>query len=124
MSSCWSLELAAVLMTALLSVGCDRPIVPRTQAASFTKSAQAPPPEHRPVRATGIIHAIHSITLQTPQIAGLSGRLTLTNFAPNGAKFAKGDSLAAFDRTQQLDNAIHAKEQVDDLSHHVHQLHA
>src|SRR5260370_32510229 len=113
MSSCWSLELAAVLMTALLSVGCDRPIVPRTQAASFTKSATEPPPEHRPVRATGIIHAIHSITLQTPQIAGLSGRLTLTNLAPNGAKVSNGDIIAPFDRTQQMDNAMQAKAKFD-----------
>src|SRR6267154_4326289 len=121
MSSDWSFRFVVVLLPALLSVGCDRPIVPRTQAASFTKSAQDPPPEHRPVRATGIIHAIHSITIQTPQIAGLSGRLTLTNLAANGANVAKGDIIAAFDRTQQMDNAMQAKAKFDDLSHQVDQ---
>ena len=121
MSSRWSLNFVLVALSALLSVGCNRPIVPRTQAASFTKSATEPPLEHRPVRATGTIHAIHSITIQTPQIAGLSGRLTLTNLAPNGAKVAKGDIIAAFDRTQQMDNAMQAKAKFDDLSHQVDQ---
>src|SRR5260370_23791294 len=121
MSPCWPVKFAVVLLPALLSVGCGRAIVPRTQAASFTKSAADQPPEHRQVRATGVIHAIHSITIQTPQIAGLSGRLTLTNLAPNGAKVAKGDIIAAFDRTQQLDNAMQAKAKFDDLSHQVDQ---
>src|SRR5260221_2988183 len=112
MSSCWSLKFAVVVLSVLLSVGCDRPIVPRTQAASFTKSATEPPLEHRPVRATGTIHAIHSITIQTPQIAGLSGRLTLTKLAPNGAKVANSEIIAAFDRTKPMDKSLQAYSQI------------
>jgi multidrug resistance efflux pump len=121
MSSYRQLTFAVVLPLALFSASCDRPIVPRTQAASFTKSAAERTAEPRQVRATGIVHAIHSVTLQTPQIAGLTGRLTLTTLAPNGAKVAKGDIILAFDRTQQLDNAMQAKAKFDDLSHQVDQ---
>src|SRR3982074_1185004 len=121
MSSYRQLTFAVVLGLALFSASCDRPIVPRTQAASFTKSAAERTAEPRQVRATGIVHAIHSVTLQTPQIAGLTGRLTLTTLAPNGAKVAKGAIILAFDRTQQLDNAMQAKAKFDDLSHQVDQ---
>src|SRR6267378_177729 len=119
MPSLWPLKFAMVASVVLL-VGCGRSIVPRTQAASLPKDAPETPGQ-RPVRATGVIRAIHSITVQTPQIAGLNGRLTLTNLAPNGAKVAKGDIIAAFDRTQQMDNAMQAKAKFDDLSHQVDQ---
>src|SRR5260370_39194201 len=98
MSSSWPLKFVAVLLPALLSVGCDRPIVPRTQAASFTKSAQDPPPEHRAGRAAGIVRAIHSVAMQPPQLAGLGARLTPPHPAPRAAQRRAGRTRGALDR--------------------------
>jgi len=113
---------------ALLCVGCGRSIVPPTHAATVnpakseeTKSEKTNPTPPRQVRATGTIEAIHSYTVQTPQIAGQGGAITLTALAPNGAMVKAGDVIAEFDRTQQLDAAIQAKTKFDDLAHQVEQ---
>ena len=104
------------IVSMLFSAGCDRAVVPQTHAATVIPGANDPTevPSHRQVRATGTVQAIHSYTVQTPQIAGQGGRLTLTALAPNGANVAAGDILAEFDRTQQLDAAIQAKTKFDD----------
>lgn len=118
--------LPAVLLIAgplISTAGCSRSIVPPTHAATVSPalSEAAQPAARRQVRATGTIEAIHSYTVQVPQISGQGGRLTLTALAMNGAKVASGDILAEFDRTQQLDNAIQAKTKFDDLAHQVEQ---
>jgi multidrug resistance efflux pump len=111
------------LAGALFSLGCSRAIVPQTHAATVSpaQNEAIEPSEHRQVRATGTIVAIHTYTVATPQIAGQGGQLTLTTLAPNGAKVAVGDVLAEFDRTQQLDNAILANTKYQDLAHQVEQ---
>ena len=108
---------------ALLCAGCGRSIVPKTHAATVSPATneKTNPTPRRQVRATGTIEAIHSYTVQVPQIAGQGGAVTLTALAPNGAMVAAGDIIAAFDRTQQLDNAIQAKTKFDDLAHQVEQ---
>lgn len=108
---------------ALLCAGCSRSIVPPTHAATVSPAVKAPaePAPHRQVRATGTIEAIHSFSVQVPQIAGQGGRVTLTALAPNGARVAAGDVIAEFDQTQQLDNALQAKTKFDDLAHQVEQ---
>jgi HlyD family secretion protein len=118
------LTLGSFCAAALLLPGCGRSVVPRTQAATIgsePKAAAADVPLKRQVRATGTVQAIRSISVQTPQIAGQGGRLTLTSLAPNGLMVKEGDILAEFDRTQQLDNALQAKAKYDDLSHQVDQ---
>jgi HlyD family secretion protein len=112
-----------IVIAATLLCGCGHTVVPRTQAAGFTVEPKATPETlvRRQVRATGTVQAIHSFTVQTPQIAGQGGRLTLTGLAPNGAKVAAGDVIAEFDRTQQFDNAMQAKAKFEDLSHQVEQ---
>src|ERR1035438_3340152 len=115
---------AALAVTgALFSFGCSHAIVPQTHAATVSPAAsEAPePPTHRQVRATGTVVAVHSYTVQTPQLAGQGGQITLTALAPNGAKVAVGDILAEFDHTAQLDAAIQAKTKFEDLSHQVDQ---
>jgi multidrug resistance efflux pump len=60
-------------------------------------------------------------SVQVPQIVGQNGRITLTRLVPNGSKVNKGDALAEFDRTQQLDNGRDAKAKFEDLGHQVEQ---
>jgi HlyD family secretion protein len=114
---------ALALVGALVSLGCGHAIVPQTHAATVSPAINeaTEAPAHKQVRATGTIVAIHSYTVQTPQVAGQGGQLTLTALAPNGAKVAVGDVLAEFDRTQQLDNAIQANAKYQDLAHQVDQ---
>jgi len=111
------------LSGALISFGCSHGIVPQTHAATVSPAQieAIQPSIPKQVRATGTIVAIRSFIVQTPQIAGQGGQLTLTRLAPNGAKVAVGDILAEFDRTQQLDNAIQANAKYQDLAHQVDQ---
>lgn len=117
--------LALVLTMALWSAACGGTVV--TQAHAVGNPVPQPDPansedkSHRAVRATGLIEAIHSYLVQTPQIAGQGGRITLTTIAPNGAMVKQGDVIAAFDPTQQLDAELQAKAKFDDLSHQVEQ---
>ena len=117
-----SLLLATSILLACL--GCSRSMAPPTHAATVSpapSSAAEPPATHRQVRATGTVVAVHSYVVQTPQIRGQGGNITLTALAPNGATVKAGDVLAEFDRSAQLDAAIQAKTKVEDLSHQVDQ---
>src|SRR5260370_13849452 len=82
---------------AILLIGCGKSVVQQTRAATFTPSSQPSSPSQqtsarRQVRATGTVQAIRSVSVQTPQIAGRGGRLSLTSLAPSGLKvnFAGG----------------------------------
>ena len=106
------------------SASCGRTPVPQTQVVHAAGSE--PPPASRPpvrheVRLTGTIQAVHFFTVQTPQIGGQGGRVTLTKIVANGVRVKAGDLLAEFDRTQEVDNARDAKAKFDDLSHQVEQ---
>ena len=111
------------LVFALLTVSCGHTVVTPAHAAGNPVPPPDPPAQksHTAVRATGTIEAIHTHLVQTPQIAGQGGRITLTAIAPNGAMVKQGDVIAEFDATQQLDAAIQAKAKFDDLSHQVEQ---
>jgi HlyD family secretion protein len=84
------------------------------------KPASAPASRHE-VHLTGTVQAVHYFTVQTPQIGGQGGRVTLTKIIANGVRVKTGDILAEFDRTQEVDNARDAKAKFDDLSHQVEQ---
>lgn len=101
--------------------GCGHAVVQETHAATVAPAPTDAGPTAKQVRATGTIVAIRSYSVQTPQIAGQGGQLTLTALAPNGAKVAVGDMLAEFDRTAQLDAAILANTKYQDLAHQVDQ---
>lgn len=99
--------------------------MPETTAAraepvpATAKPATAGP--YREVRATGRTRAVKEFVVLVPQIAGQSGRLTLTELVPTGSKVQQGDVLAEFDRIQQLDNARDVKARYDDFGHQVNQ---
>jgi multidrug resistance efflux pump len=110
---------------AVLSSACGR-VEPVRADATFPSAAVPPTAGKREIRATGTIHAVRAFTVQVPQIAGQTvqsgpnnGRLTLVKLVPNGTKVSKGDILAEFDRTAQLDAALEANAKYEDLSHQV-----
>jgi len=75
----------------------------------------------RAVRATGAVRAVREYAVTVPQIAGSSGKLTVTRILPSGSRVEAGDVLAEFDRTQQEDNARDAAAKLDDLNHQIEQ---
>jgi len=86
--------------------------------------AAAPVPvatNSKSIRATGLVRAVKVSSIQVPQIAGQGGRMTLVRLVPNGTHVKEGDTLAEFDRTKQLDDALEAEAKFDDLGHQVRQ---
>ena len=108
------------LLAALLWVaGCNRPA---RQAARATPRQESPAPAApHALWLNGTIQAVRSHVVVVPQIVGQAGRITLTRLIPNGTRVRKGDLLAAFDRTTQLDAARDAQAKYEDLGHQVEQ---
>jgi HlyD family secretion protein len=111
----------ALAACCLLAAGCSRG---HANAASYeTKPARVAAtaaPGSRIVRATGLIQAVRSYTVRVPQLAQLNTRnpqLTLTALIRNGTSVKKGDILAEFDQTAQLDDQREAKAKLSDLEH-------
>jgi multidrug resistance efflux pump len=73
----------------------------------------------RSVRATGVVRAVNSISVMVPRIEGQGGNLTLATLAENGATVAIGDSLATFDRANELKLLRDAQTKFDDLEHQI-----
>ena len=73
----------------------------------------------RAVRATGTIRAVNSMTVMVPRIEGQGGNLTLATIAENGVIVAVGDSLATFDRANELKLLRDAQTKLDDLQHQI-----
>ncbi len=86
---------------------------------SLLFAANDSPP--RSVRATGVIRAVHSQSVQVPRIEGLGGNLTLATIAENGAMVSPGDSLATFDRSNEIKLLLEAQTKFDDLLHQIEQ---
>jgi HlyD family secretion protein len=82
--------------------------------------AAGDPPPHT-VRATGMIRAVHSQTVLVPRIEGLGGNLTLATLAENGSIVSPGDSLATFDRANEIKLLLEAQTKFDDLVHQIEQ---
>lgn len=83
----------------------------------------------RPViRVNGLVRAVRVFAIQTPQIAlitaqagPMGNRLTLVTLAPNGTRVKKGDMLAEFDNTRQLDEVLEVESKYDELGHQAKQ---
>ncbi|MGH9481520.1 MAG: hypothetical protein ACRD1L_05455, partial [Terriglobales bacterium] len=73
----------------------------------------------RALRVGGTTAAVHSFTMRIPQIPGQSSQFVLVGIVANGARVKAGDLLAQFDATAEIQNALNAKAQYDDLSHQV-----
>ena len=109
---------AAFCFISMIFVSCKQtPTVVR--AAASARATQAP--TSKAIRATGLVRAVKVSSIQVPQIAGQGGRMTLVRLVPNGTHVKQGDTLAEFDRTKQLDDALEAEAKFDDLGHQVRQ---
>jgi hypothetical protein len=111
--------LTAVILVLFLAA-CSRPS-PQVAQAAAPQPVNSPDAK-REVRISGTIQAVRSSKVLIPAIYGAQGGpLTLTHLIPNGSKVQVGDLIAAFDPTQQMDNARDAQAKFDDLSHQVDQ---
>jgi multidrug resistance efflux pump len=93
-------------------------------ALALLSPSFCPAAPSRTVRVTGTIQPVHSFLVQVPVIQvsqGQGGNLTLTHLVPNGAKVQKGQLLAEFDDTKELQSLRDAQAKYDDLSHQVEQ---
>ena len=109
---------AAFCFIAMIFVSCER-TPPVVKAAALAVSTQVP--ASKAIRATGLVRAVKVSSIQVPQIAGQGGRMTLVRLVANGTNVKQGDTLAEFDRTKQLDDALEAEAKFDDLGHQVRQ---
>lgn len=100
----------------MLNSNCFLPMI---VVAGLLLGAGEPP--QRAVRATGIIRAVRSQTVLVPRIEGLGGNLTLATLAENGALVSPGDSLATFDRANEIRLLLEAQTKFDDLGHQIEQ---
>ncbi|HTA67447.1 MAG TPA: HlyD family efflux transporter periplasmic adaptor subunit [Bryobacteraceae bacterium] len=91
-------------------------VVPITAAALLLVAGEPARPR---VRATGVIRAVHSVTILVPRIPGLGGNLTLATLARNGSSIQQGDLIAAFDRTNELKLLQDSQSKLDDLNHQI-----
>lgn len=124
------LVIAGMVLLVAACGGCGSRAPVSASADNRAKPADSPPVPTGPleIRATGTIQAIRAITVQVPRIEGQvvqtgpnAGRLTLVKLVPNGWKANKGDVIAEFDRTPQVDAAREAQAKFEDLTHQVRQ---
>ncbi len=109
-----------LVVAAALGEGCNQARVAEAGSAPAPAPA-AEPSRPRLIRATGAIRAVRVYNVQVPRLEAQGGRVTLVRLAPNGAKVAKDDVLAEFDRTKYLDDALEAQARYEDLTHQVRQ---
>ena len=86
---------------------------------AFASDVKQALPPARPVRATGIIRAVNSSTILVPRIEGQGGNLTLATLVENGVMVSAGQSLATFDRANELKLLRDAQTKFDDLEHQI-----
>ncbi len=106
----------AICFISMILASCER-ATPVTAAAALPAQVST----SKTIRATGLVRAVKVSSIQVPQIAGQGGRMTLVRLVPNGTHVKQGDTLAEFDRTKQLDDALEAEAKYDDLGHQVRQ---
>ena len=115
------MRLLGIAVCAILLVSCGRSGGSRIAEAASINPAQDVQPAQREIRLTGSLDAVRSSKIVVPTTYGPGGQITLTRIVANGSRVQKGDLIAQFDTTQQLDNARNAQAQYDNLSHQVEQ---
>ena len=110
--------LILTVAAALLSACGKRPT--SVIAATDTRpNSSVPTQRSRIVRLTGTVQAVHSFSVRIPTIQGQGGNLTLIKLVPSGASVHKGDVLAEFDPTAEIQAERDAKAKFDDLRHQI-----
>lgn len=113
--------LGAIAGLSLSISACGGSAPPVTLAATINVPSASRDASRRQVRVTGTVQAVRFQSVPVPQVAGQGGRQTLTKLIVNGTRIQRGDVLAEFDRTQQLDKARDAQAKYDDLGHQAEQ---
>ena len=101
----------------VISVRAQAPAKP-SGASAYIATAKMGRLE-RKLRVTGTTEALHSLTIRVPHFRGPGGALTLTYLINSGATVKKGQLLAQFDSTAQLQLERNAAAQYDNLQHQV-----
>jgi HlyD family secretion protein len=118
-------RISGLCLALLVTISCSHSPASNSEKPLASRVSPTAPAQatnvRRQVRATGTVRAVRELALLVPQISGLGGRLTLVRLIPNGSQVGEGDTLAEFDRTQQLDNARDAQAKYEDLGHQVRQ---
>lgn len=115
------MRLLGAAVCAVLLASCGRSGGSRVAEAASLHPAQDVQTAKREIRLTGSLDAVHSSKIVVPTTYGPGGQITLTHIAVNGSRVQKGDLIAQFDATQQLDNARNAQAQYENLGHQVEQ---
>src|SRR5262249_17154488 len=115
------LVLPVSILLVLAGAGCNRALPPTAEAAAPGPATEPKAADHREIRITGLVQAVHSVKIMVPLITGQFAQMTLTKLIPNGSAVKEGELIAAFDATQQIDAARDAKAKYEDLGHQVDQ---
>ncbi|HVA62343.1 MAG TPA: HlyD family efflux transporter periplasmic adaptor subunit [Terriglobales bacterium] len=113
------------LLASLANAGCGRAAAQRPRSGSGsggggeTVATASLGRLTRLLRVGGTTTAVHAFTIRIPQIPGQSSQFVLVGLVANGAQVKKGEVLAQFDATAEVQNALDAKAKYDDLRHQV-----
>ena len=119
------LALGVCVVAWMAGAGCEREAAADGPAnaveATEETAPRSPSSNRREIRASGTIQAVRYLVVQSPRITGKGTRLTLVQLVPNGALVQKGDLLAEFDPTDQMEAGRLAEAQFEDLGHQAEQ---
>lgn len=87
--------------------------------ANYSIATVAPGRLTRDLRVSGTTQAVHSQVIRVPRIRGASFMKILVNIVASGTKVNKGDVLATFDDTQELQAALDDKATYEASVHQV-----
>lgn len=115
-----------VAVGAFVSTGCGRTATAQQASSPTAQSA----PDYsvatvaaghltRALRIGGTTAAVRDYTVRIPAIRGQGHTLVLVSIVDSGAEVKKGDVLATFDATTEIQNALNAKASYDGLVHQV-----
>lgn len=116
-----------LLICALLlagAIGCSRrkpAAAAPAHAGPQTAVVQTGRLQPRCLRPTGSVQTVHSLMVRPPTVQGSSSMMTLVHLVANGARVKKGDVLAEFDATDEVERARQARAKYDGLVHQVEQ---
>lgn len=113
----------AVMLAGLTGACTPRHVSAAPTTTAITQTAMAEPGALRPrhLRLTGSVQAVRSLLVRPPSIRGTDPMMTLVHLVANGAQVKKGDVLAQFDATDEVERARQARAKYEGLVHQVDQ---
>lgn len=118
------LLLSSTLVLGGAAIGCARHAQAAPSPAAFiprTTAAAMGVLNARHLRLTGSVQAVRSLMVRPPTVQGSNAMMTLVHLVANGSQVKKGDVLAEFDATDEVERARQARAKYDGLVHQVAQ---